>query len=166
MQVRDIMSKQPVTVDEDEPVRTAVERMVDEHIGSVIVTRRGKSKPYKVGILTRGDVLALECDDHGGTTPSGALARFLDRLRRSSRSPLDAVTVGEVMSTPLVTVSPKTSVEDAVKRMQEEAVRHIVVTEKLRPIGVVTPTDVMEHHPDAVELARRLGGRGPDWGDR
>ena len=39
MQVRDIMSEQPVSVDEDEPVRTAVELMVDRHIGSIIVTR-------------------------------------------------------------------------------------------------------------------------------
>ncbi|WP_257299503.1 cyclic nucleotide-binding/CBS domain-containing protein [Haloarchaeobius sp. FL176] len=166
MQVRDIMSEQPVSVDEDEPVRTAVELMVDRHIGSIIVTRQGDAKPYKVGILTRTDVLALECEDHDEPTPRGALTRLLDRLRSSSQSRLDTVTVGEVMSTPLVTVSPKVAVEDVVKQMQAEGVRHIAVTEQLQAIGVVTPTDVMEHHPEAVELARRLGGRGPDWGDQ
>ncbi|WP_440990528.1 CBS domain-containing protein [Haloarchaeobius baliensis] len=166
MQVREIMSKHPVSVDEDASVRTAVELMVDEHIGSVIVTRQGAARPYKVGILTRSDVLELERDEHGDTSPSGALARFLDRFRGSTNSTLDDVTVGEVMSSPLVTVSPKLSVEDVVKRMQAEGVRHVVVTEKLQAIGIVTPTDVMEHHPKAVELARRLGARGPDWGDR
>ena len=166
MQVREIMSKPPVSVDEDVPVRTAVELMVDEHIGSVIVTRQGTARPYKVGILTRSDVLALEYEDHGDSTPSSALARFLDRFRGSSDSPLDDVTVGEVMSSPLVTVSPTLSVEDVVKRMQSEGIRHVVVTEKLQAIGIVTPTDGMEHHPEAVELARRLGARGPDWDDR
>ncbi|MFC4405095.1 CBS domain-containing protein [Haloarchaeobius iranensis] len=166
MQVREIMSNHPVSVDEDEPVRTAVELMVDGHIGSVVVTRQGDAKPYKVGILTRSDVLALECEDLDEPAPSGALTRLVDRLRSSSRSQLDEVTVGEVMSSPLVTVSPKTAVEEAIRLMEAEDVRHVVVTEQLRAIGVVTPTDVMEHHPEAVELARRHGARGPEWDDR
>jgi predicted transcriptional regulator len=166
MQVREIMSKRPVTVGEHEPVRTAAELMVEEQIGSVIVTRQGNAKPYKVGILTKDDVLELECDQEATPGKRSTLARLLDRLRSSSSSPLDDVTVGDVMSSTLVTVSPKMSVEDVVKRMQAEDVHYVVVTEKLQAIGIVTPTDVMEYHPEAVELARRLGGRGPDWGDQ
>ena len=164
MQVREIMTKHPVSVSEDAPVRTAVERMVDEGIGSVIVNREGSARPYKVGIITKSDVLALERERSERPQSNSTLGRLLDRLRGQTNSPLDDLTVGEVMSSPLVTVSPKMSVEDVVKRMQTEKVRHVVVTEKLQPIGIVTPTDVMEHHPKAVELARRLGSRGPDWG--
>ncbi|MFD1646531.1 CBS domain-containing protein [Haloarchaeobius litoreus] len=166
MRVREIMSEQPVSVDEDEPVRTAAETMVDEHIGCVVVTRQGGARPYKVGILTKSDVLELECEHRTDAEERSTLGLVLDRLRSSNPSLLDEVTVGEVMSSPLVTVSPKTSVEEVIQRMQAEGVRHVVVTEKLQAVGIVTPTDVMEHHPEAIELARRLGGRGPDWGDQ
>jgi CBS domain-containing protein len=166
MQVREIMSKRPVSVDEEESVRTAVEVMIDEKIGCVIANRQGTSRPYKVGILTRSDVLELERGRSGRPPPTSTLGRLLDRLRGPTTSPLDDLTVGEAMNSPLVTVSPKTSVEDVVKRMQAEDVHHVVVTEKLQAIGIVTPTDVMEHHPEAVELARRLGSRGPNWDER
>jgi CBS domain-containing protein len=117
MQVRNIMKSPVVTIDPDESVRTAAQVMRDHNIGSLIVTRSGQP----LGILTERDVLHA-----AAATPN-----------------LDSTTVSQHMTTPLVTASSNWDVTVAATEMTHRQIRHLVVVEQDRPLGVVSLRDVL-----------------------
>jgi predicted transcriptional regulator len=62
--------------------------------------------------------------------------------------------VKHVMSTPLITVEIDAFIQDAVKLMVEKDIGALVVTEKGKPVGIVTERDIL----------RKLC-QGTSWGD-
>ncbi|WP_435320176.1 CBS domain-containing protein [Haloarchaeobius sp. TZWSO28] len=142
MQVRDVMAEDVVTVAEDATLREAVEQFLRHDVGSAVVMRTGETRSYKCGIVTDTDVL---------------------QASYRTDSPLSSLRVADEMSSPVVTVPPDTSVEDALETMRRKRVKHLVVTHQMRVVGVVTPTDVAMHHSEAVKAARRVRARRPDW---
>jgi predicted transcriptional regulator len=78
--VRDVMNKSIISVDKDDIIRTAVNKMVHGEIGAVIVTE--KDKP--VGILTERDILKFiinEKDKYVGLISQRELQRFITESR-------------------------------------------------------------------------------------
>ncbi|WP_439028284.1 CBS domain-containing protein [Haloarchaeobius sp. DT45] len=142
MQVREVMADEPVTVAEDATLREAVEQFLRHGVGSAIVMRDGRTRSFKCGIVTDTDVL---------------------RAGYREDAPLSSLRVADEMSSPVVTVTPETSVEDALETMRRKRVKHLVVTHQMRVVGVVTPTDVAMHHSEAVEAARHVRAKRPEW---
>lgn len=63
---------------------------------------------------------------------------------RSDRNPTGAVTAGDLMSTPAVTVHPEQTVPDAARLMERRGVERLPVTdEEDRLIGIVTRRDLL-----------------------
>jgi CBS domain-containing protein len=65
--------------------------------------------------------------------------------------------VGDVMTTPLVTISPEASLVDAVLEMTRLGLHHLAVVEAGRLLGVVSGHDLLYLHATApVQLARMI----------
>ena len=56
---------------------------------------------------------------------------------------LDNVPVGELMSSPLITINPNNSIKDAIEIMQQKDIRRLpVVDNKGKMVGIITHKDV------------------------
>lgn len=118
MQVREIMSDNPACCGPDASVQDAARLMVEHDCGEIPVVD-GERKP--VGVVTDRDIACR------------AVAEGKD-----ANTP-----VREVMSTPAVTVSPDTSVEDCCRTMEENQIRRVpVVDDKGGCCGMVAQADV------------------------
>ncbi len=58
--------------------------------------------------------------------------------------------VKEVMSTPVVTVTPETSMTDALKILRERHIRRLPVVSRGRLVGIVTELDIVRASPSPV----------------
>ena len=123
MAVGDVMTTDPVTVDVDATVEAAEQLLAAYRIsGLPVVDDAG----HLVGVLSRTDLL-LE----GGVA--------LSQLVRGRASGLR---VGEIMSSPPLTVGLSASLAEAARIMRDERVhRLVVVNEQDEPIGVLSATD-------------------------
>jgi CBS domain-containing protein len=101
-------------------VYEAIKRMVDENVGSLLVFDQGRLR----GIVTERDYLrrvALQ-----GRTEHGTRVR-------------------EIMSAPIIYVSPETSIEECMAVMTERRIRHLpVLDEDHDVIGVISIGDVVK----------------------
>lgn len=113
-----IMSPDPVTVTADTLVEDAAGTMLENDIGSVVVT---DGDGELAGILTTTDFVRIVAE----------------------RRPKDETPVSSYMSTGVVTASAQDPVHDVADAMLEHGVHHIpVVSEAEGVIGIVTTTDL------------------------
>jgi CBS domain-containing protein len=116
--VRNVMTKDLISVETTEPVSKAIDLMVKNDIGSVVVTENGKP----VGMLTERDIMKRVC-------PQELCSR--------------KITVGEIMSKPLVTIEADAKLGEAALLMMDKGIRRLLVVEKGEVVGIVTQKDVM-----------------------
>jgi len=125
MLVEDVMQTDLVTCDIEEPVSAAVEAMLRNHVGSVVVVADGNP----AGLVTETDVLLA-----GYTTE-----------RSFSEIPVE-----NVMSRPLVTIAPSKSLRSAMELMKDESIKKLPVQDGLDIVGIVTMTDINHHYGEIV----------------
>jgi signal-transduction protein with cAMP-binding, CBS, and nucleotidyltransferase domain len=136
--VEEIMSRNPRSASSDINAQAAARLMKHEDVGSLIILEDGAA----VGMLTEKDLVH----------------KVVAEGRSSSK-----VCVGDIMSSPLVTIGPKESVSDAARRMANLKLRRLPVVKDGKLIGVLTENDVLRLSPSLIELTRewsRLGARG------
>ena len=132
MQVRDLMSRQVVTIGTSESCLDAVVRMQRARARHLpVVSREG----LLVGIITDRDLRHL------------LFSPRMFQALGSSRVDvlLDGVHVAEIMSTDVVTTAPDTSLAGAASTMRKEKVGSLPVLENGRVVGILTETDVLRH---------------------
>ncbi len=129
MAIFSVMSKPPVTVDHDQSVREAAEAMRENRVGSLLVLKQGEM----AGIMTEGDIV--------------------HKVVATGASPTET-TAGEIMSEPVITIEPAAALDDAIERMMEHGVKHLVVALEGDVRGVVTVTDIAYAQPDLARQAR------------
>ena len=129
--VRDIMTKTVKTVRINASVREAVRRMNKFNIGAIIVLERKRP----VGILSERDILK----------------RIVEQCIDPS-----TVKVKEIMSSPVITINPDNSIEDAARLMTKKGIRKLPVVEDDRLVGIVTSVDLMGAGPKLVDLLEDL----------
>jgi CBS domain-containing protein len=113
--VRDLMSPKRELVDPQDAVISAIELMVERDVGSVLVVDRAGRL---VGIFTERDLLRHYLE---------AQSKFL------------YLTVDQVMTSPVVTVSPTTTLDAALDLMTIKNIRHLPVVDKEgKVVGYVT----------------------------
>lgn len=108
-----------LSIDADATVYEAVERMVGANVGSLLVEVDGRIN----GIFTERD--------------------YLRRVTLEGRTDKDS-TVREIMTSPLLVVSPETSLEECMSLMTERRIRHLPVAEGGKVIGVISIGDVVK----------------------
>ncbi len=116
--VDDFMTKEIVTADEKTPVNRIVRLMVENRIGSVIITSKGE--PF--GIFTERDLLST----------------FLFKGK-----PLIAE-VGKEASSPLITASQGTSIHRAAAMMALKHIRRLPIASEDKLLGIITARDLVE----------------------
>jgi isocitrate dehydrogenase len=129
--VGEIMTSPVVTVTRSTPAEDALHLMRQKHIHSVIVEPEQPGGAY--GIMTQRDLL---------------------RKVIAADRPLLNVTVGDLMTSPLITVSPDTPIKQCSIIMLDANIRRAVVMKGGQLVGIVSDTDIFQ----AVEEH----GWGPD----
>lgn len=128
MFVRDRMTSPAVTIARDTPFQEALRLMREHGFGRLPVT--GKDGKL-VGIVSERDLL------HASPSPATSLSVWeMNYL-------LWKLTVAELMSDKVVTISPDAPIETAAMRMVEEGIGGMpVVDDNGRVVGVITETDI------------------------
>ena len=132
LKVEDVMVEDVISVSEKATVREAAELMNKHEIGCLIVVDT-EEKP--IGILTERDLLRR------------VLAERKDPVR---------IKVSQVMSKPLVTVTPHTDLEAAARLMFERKIKKLPVVEDGRLVGLVTLTDMVRVQPHIIKMLKEL----------
>jgi CBS domain-containing protein len=126
--VRDVMTHNPVVLPATATVIEAARAMRDNDIGDVIV---GDDSGNVIGILTDRDIVVRPVAD--GSDPT-------------------SVTVRDICSIDLDTLSPDDTVGDAVRIMQANAIRRLPVLEDGKAVGVVSLGDLAVEGPGEAAL--------------
>lgn len=115
--IRDVMTAHPITLPATSSVVDAARAMRDSDIGDVIVVENGRI----CGMVTDRDI----------TVRGVAEGRNISSL-----------TLGDICSRQLTTLSPTDSVDDAILLMREKALRRLPVVEGGKPVGIVSLGDL------------------------
>ena len=97
----------------------AVQQMVEANVGSLLVTDGGDI----AGIVTERD--------------------YLRRVTLEGRTD-DDTAVGEIMTSPLVVVTPETAIDECMAVMTDRRIRHLPVVEGGEVVGIVSIGDVVK----------------------
>lgn len=124
------MAREVVTLDENVPVKKAAEIMAQEGVSAIITTSEGKAK----GILTERDILK----------------RIVAEDKDSKK-----IKIKEIMSSPLVTIEPTTSLEEAAHIMFEKKIKNLPVIHENRLIGLISLQDICKLQPEILRILRQ-----------
>jgi signal-transduction protein with cAMP-binding, CBS, and nucleotidyltransferase domain len=106
-------------IDAGASVFEAVERMVEMNVGSLLVTEDGEI----TGIVTERD--------------------YLRRVTLEGREERETP-VREIMSSPLIVVTPETTVDECMALMTDRRIRHLPVVEEGAVVGLVSIGDLVK----------------------
>ena len=130
MKVKDLMSRQVLTIGTSDSCLEAVGRMHQARVRHLpVVNREG----MLVGVVTDRDLRHHLFSPHVFKNLGETAVEIL----------LKAVPVAEIMSTPVISVEPKDELMDAARLMLEEKVGSLPVVEAGRVVGILTETDML-----------------------
>jgi CBS domain-containing protein len=129
-QVGELATREVRTIDENEPLSSALALMREEGVSRLPVTRRGRP----VGIITMHDLVVHV------VRPKDQL-RFGDLAGEKPR-PLSNP-VRSIMSEPLVSLPPTATLREAVELMESRDVASVVLLEDGRLEGILTKADLL-----------------------
>jgi CBS-domain-containing membrane protein len=137
--VNDVMTTAVVTVSPGDPYRSVVDLLVSNRFSAVPVVDEFQRV---TGVVSEADLLR-KIEYAGAEEPR----LFEGRRRRGERIKASARTVGDLMSTPPVTVLTSTSLPAAARLMDDEGVKRLPVTDDLgRLVGIVSRGDLLKVH--------------------
>jgi len=116
-----IMTREPVTIKSDAPVRKALQTMIKHDIGSLIVVKNGQA----VGMVTERDVTRRS-------------------LRPAKTKGVYDRPVTRFMTRPVITLSPSAPVWEAFETMVTKKIRRLPIVEQGRLVGIVTERDLFK----------------------
>ncbi len=118
-QVRDIMQKNVITIQEDKSALDAAKLITEKDISFLVILKDDKP----IGVITERDfVRKIAAED-----------------KNASQIPLS-----KIMSYKFRWVEPSTDIEDAVQKMLNHNIRRLIVLENGKLVGVVTQTDLAD----------------------
>jgi CBS domain-containing protein len=129
--VRDIMTKDLLTISEKDTALKAAQLMSEKGVSSLIVI----SDEQPIGIITERDFIKKVC---------------LKELKLSN------VKVGDMMSKIRTSASPDTTIDVAVQRMVNNRIRRLPIIENGNLVGIITVTDLAKHLRTILLLNRAL----------
>ena len=143
--VAEIAHKEWPTLGPDETVESAIKLFAESGISGAPVVDGGRL----VGILTEGDLIFQDADVKapgfldilGGIIPLGSWDEYRKEALKSA-----GVTVDEVMTRDLITISPDASLAEASTLMADKRVKILPVAEDDILRGVITRIDILTLH--------------------
>jgi len=154
MRIRDVMTKNPITVDSETLVIDAQRIMKENNIRRLPVVDKGNL----VGIVTQHDLLQA--------SPSPATSLSIHELNYL----LAKMKVKEVMKKNPFTLTPDTPFEEALRIGQDKKIGSFPVMDKGKLIGIITESDTVRFLTRALGLREEgsrvtIEGLGGKFGD-
>ena len=118
-EILDAKGHKVLRIDADATVLEAVKQMVAANVGSLLVIDSGEI----AGIVTERDFLRRVAEDEGSDHQAS---------------------VREIMSSPLIVVTPQTSVDECMALMTNRRIRHVPVVDDGEVTGIVSIGDVVK----------------------
>jgi CBS domain-containing protein len=119
-----IMKKRLETIEATSSVQQAAKKMKDNNVSSLLVVDEN-GRPQ--GLVSERDLVTKVC---------------------TTDVPVNTIKNKEIMSSPVITISSKSSPSKAADMMLQHNVRHLLVVDngdKNKPIGMITPLDFTRH---------------------
>jgi signal-transduction protein with cAMP-binding, CBS, and nucleotidyltransferase domain len=130
------MSRPPITAKENETVAGVSKLMGKHDIGCVIIVDKAGNP---AGIITERDIV--------------------QRVAARNVLPSD-LKVGQTMSKPVATISPRATVNEAAKIMNHRKIRRLAVMDEGKLVGIVTMKDILQVTPAIIDLASEKSRAG------
>lgn len=131
--VADIMTRNPVTASPDTNLLDCVKKMFKNKVGAVIIVNKDK---HLLGYIAQKEV-------------NWAI------IKKSGKD-FKKIMARDVSAKKLTTLSPKTPIEEAIKRMKKY--RRLCVVQKGKLVGLLTAKDILnfkpEFYPEFEELSK------------
>jgi len=118
-QVRDIMQKNVITIQEDKSALDAAKLISEKDISFLVIVKGDKP----IGVITERD--------------------FVRKIAAQDKQ-ASLILLSEIMSYKFRWVGPSTEIEDAVQKMLNHNVRRLIVLEDEKLVGVITQTDLAD----------------------
>jgi CBS domain-containing protein len=131
LQVREVMTRDPVTVSPRMRLDHAASLMKEDDVSSLIVVRKG----VPVGIVTEND--------------------FVEKVVAKNLKP-GHLSVKDIMNAPLITVSPGIEITDAARTMCSLRIHRLAVLEDGKLVGIVTESDILKISPELIDITREF----------
>jgi CBS domain-containing protein len=131
--VSSVMTRNVITETEDQNIQAVCKIMNENNIGSVIIVKGSIASTHKssnpnnnkeaVGIITERDIVRL----------MGLLQPYVL-----------SIPLRDLMSKPIITLSPNNSIKDAIRTMQLNNIRRILVMKQGYIEGILTGKDIFK----------------------
>jgi len=121
MKIEEILRRkghEVVTITESQSVLDALQVLVAENIGGLVVTEG----EHPTGILTERDIL---------------------RLTARAPGELGSISIGSVMTRGMITAGPQDGLSEMMDVMTENKIRHLPVMEEGRLVGIISIGDLL-----------------------
>ena len=128
MMIRELMTGGLITVRPETPILEARDLMVKERIRHLLVTDEGGAL---VGIVTDRDI-RLNLPSRATSLSAGEISHLLNKL-----------TVGEIMTRPVITIGPDAPAREGAGLMLEHRIGALPVLDDGHLIGIITETDIV-----------------------
>lgn len=126
--VSEIMTVEIETIGLEDTAQTAAKKMKEKNVSSLVVM---DGNDQAVGIVTERDLVAQVCC-----------------YEASSKEYI----IRHVMSSPVATIDPDSTVETAASLMQENKVKHMVVVDENKTVGIITSSNFIKYLNAQLEL--------------
>ncbi len=138
MLVQDVMTKNVISISKYESVMQVANMLSEKNIsGLPVVDKESKV----IGIITQADILSMVGVSREHT--------FKDLLKYMLGEPLPqrkmGDLVGDIMTSPALTIKPNENIAEVVRIMDEKKIRRLtVVDDKNVLIGIITRADILK----------------------
>ncbi|TFG10960.1 CBS domain-containing protein [Candidatus Thorarchaeota archaeon] len=127
MSVRDIMTHDVVTMAPTATVFEVAKTMTDMDIGSIVIAEGERP----LGIISETDLIRR------------VIAREIDPQTTAAR---------EIMSAPLIHVTPATGLTEAMRVMAKSGIRRLIVLKNHTLAGILTSRDILQWSPELIDI--------------
>jgi signal-transduction protein with cAMP-binding, CBS, and nucleotidyltransferase domain len=129
LRVKDLMARNIITIQAEDSIIKAASVMDENGVSSVVVKEGNEFS----GMITERNII------------SRVVSKGLDPQK---------IKVSEVMSTPLITISPDATIEEAARKMRDNKIRRLLVEENHQKIGIIAESDIVRVDPELHFLIR------------
>lgn len=143
MKIKEIMTKEVITVAPETKVREVASILGEKKIGGVpVIDKTGEI----VGIITESDLFIKEKGIPFSVVKIPHLFNQWVEPRKLATiyHEIDTHKAGDVMSSPVVTISPEEEVGEAASLMFEHDISRLPVVENNRLVGIITRSDIIK----------------------
>ena len=131
--VSNIMVRNVKTAEENQSINTIAKVMSENNIGSVVIVKSNEVGGLS-GIITERDIVRIA---GAAQTSSSTLLQLIAR---------------DIMSKPVITIGPGSSLQDAIQSMKLNNIRRLpVVNKEGKMVGIITDKDIFR----AITTANR-----------